>query len=122
MYAYIKKINENLYHVKTRYHPKITEMFNFSNITYDNIEQVYVVPIQQKETIIQHLINLNVSVKEVKEFDPSQDRPKEMIYNIHEDLAIIFFTYHPQVIPLKLLIYQYYLYILIKFNFYRVPK
>lgn len=97
MFAYLKKVNDETYHLIIKYNKKITEMFTANNIYYDNNEQVYVIPSEQYDNIIQQLLTMNVSIKEVETFNPSHSKPKEFIYNIQDDIAIIYFLYSSKV-------------------------
>lgn len=98
MIAYIVKLNENIYHLKCKFHKNIIDMFTLNNITYDCNNQVYVIPARSRNDIINQLLNMKVSVKEILSFDPTFDRPKELIYNINDDVCCIFFMYDQKVI------------------------
>ena len=62
------------------------EIFRNYNIIFDNNEQAYIVPITRRDVIIQNLLELNVTVKETKQFDPSEPRIKFFLYQKYDEL------------------------------------
>ena len=61
--------------LRCKYHPKIKDIFKTADIYYYNNDQLYNIPISKKDNIIQTLIDLNVYVKEVVDFEPVEQKP-----------------------------------------------
>jgi len=93
MKAFLKINNDETFSMKTLYHQKIIQIFQENGSKYDAFENTNTFSIGLLDKVKDALIDINVSVEEVKEFDRKNVKQKTASFNRDQ----VFFVFSRQV-------------------------
>lgn len=105
--AFLKKNGNKTFSLQVFYHTKIVDLLkSFSGVEYNNEERHYICPTVHKDSIINGLLKLNISVQEMEVLP--ELKPVQLIAYIREseeaDKTEVLVKYSPTVLNCKLLI------------------
>ena len=90
--------DENLFYLRSPFHIKLKDIFNgVKGYSYDYDQQIHSFPLEEKEKMIELLLSMDITIKEVKEFEKILPTPKIAAYKISNDTIEIHATYSKEV-------------------------
>ena len=91
--------DENKFYLRSAFHFKLRDIFNgVKGHSVDIDQNLHSFPNEEKEKLIEILLGMDITIKEVKEFDKIHPFPKCALYKITDDTIEIFATYSKEVI------------------------
>ena len=99
------RLAENRFYIRSPFHVKLRDMFNeVRGHIYDSDQQVHSFPLEEKDKLVDTLLVMDISIKEVKEFEVILPPPKVASYKINNDMIEVLATYSPEVIIAKIVV------------------
>ena len=90
--------NKSTFSIQSFYHPKINEIFNsIQGKQFDCNLDIFTFPISERDHLIDRLIDINVSIKQVESFPPRIIVPKIAKMKVAGENIDVLTPYHPQV-------------------------